>query len=200
MGRLVEQGGWVLVVIAVLSLVAWTLLAFQWQRLRRAAPRGTDRADRILCRVARGDRMAALEECRRRHDLVGRLLRAGLSAPNPRRFFAPDRIEPLLRAERVELGRHLPLIAVLASLAPLLGLLGTILGMVQTFGVITVYGTREVGRFAAGISQALVTTQAGLVTALPILVLHGWLRGRVRLGIDTARLFARRIRSALEHG
>jgi len=200
MDRLLVQGGWVLVAIVVLSLVAWGLLASQWLRLRRSVLRNSVWADRVVEQLAAGDRRAALEACRDREDLVGRLLRAGLSTADPRRFFAPGHIEPLLAAERFDLGRHLPLIAVLASLATLLGLLGTILGMVQTFGVITVHGTRDVGRFADGISQALVTTQAGLVTALPILVLHGWLRGRVRHCLDTARLLTKRIQSALEHG
>ncbi|MHC4550254.1 MAG: MotA/TolQ/ExbB proton channel family protein [Planctomycetota bacterium] len=200
MGRLVEQGGWVLVTIVILSLGAWALLAFQWLRLRRRMPRSTGWADRAVAQVGAGRTRVALEACRGHEDLIGRLLRTGLSTSDPRRFFAPGHLEPLLAAERVDLGRHLPLIAVLASLATLLGLLGTILGMVQTFGVITIHGTRDVGRFADGISQALVTTQAGLVTALPILVLHGWLRGRVRRCLDTARLYTKRVQSALEHG
>ncbi|MHC4137816.1 MAG: MotA/TolQ/ExbB proton channel family protein [Planctomycetota bacterium] len=200
MGQLLEQGGWVLVAIVALSLVAWGLLASQWLRLRQSALRSTGWADRAVEQLGAGHRRAALEACLGHEDLVGRLLQAGLSRPDPRRFFQPGHLEPLLAAERVDLGRHLPLIAVLASLATLLGLLGTILGMVQTFGVITVHGTRDVGRFADGISQALVTTQAGLVTALPILVLHGWLRGRVRRCLDTARLHTKRIQSALEHG
>jgi biopolymer transport protein ExbB len=189
-----------LVAIVALSLVAWGLLASQWLRLRQSALRSTGWADRAVEQLGAGHRRAALEACLGHEDLVGRLLRAGLSRPDPRRFFQPGHLEPMLAAERVDLGRHLPLIAVLASLATLLGLLGTILGMVQTFGVITVHGTRDVGRFADGISQALVTTQAGLVTALPILVLHGWLRGRVRRCLDTARLYTKRIQSALEHG
>ena len=200
MGRLMEQGGWVLVAIVALSLVAWGLLASQWLRLRRSALRSTGWADRAVEQLGAGHHRAALDACLGHDDLVGRILRAGLSRPDPRRFFAPGHLEPLLAAERVDLGRHLPLIAVLASLATLLGLLGTILGMVQTFGVITVHGTRDVGRFADGISQALVTTQAGLVTALPILVMHGWLRGRVRRCLDTARLYTKRVSSALEHG
>jgi len=200
MGQLWEQGGWVLVAIVALSLVAWGLLASQWLRLRRSVLRNAAWADRAVEQLAAGDRRAALEACRGHEDIVGRLLRTGLPTPDPRRFFAPGHLEPLLGAERFDLGRHLPLIAVLASLATLLGLLGTILGMVQTFGVITVHGTRDVGRFADGISQALVTTQAGLVTALPILVLHGWLRGRVYRCLDTARLYTKRIQGALEHG
>lgn len=200
MGQLLEQGGWVLVAIVVLSLVAWGLLATQWLRLRRSDLRSAVWVDRAVAELTAGRRCAALEACLDHDDLVGRLLRAGLAAANPRCFFAAGRLEPLLEAERVDLGRHLPLIAVLASLAPLLGLLGTILGMVQTFGVITVHGTRDVARFADGISQALVTTQAGLVTALPILLLHGWLQGRVRRCLDTARLYTKRIQSALEHG
>lgn len=73
------------------------------------------------------------------------------------------------------LSRHLSGIAVLASVAPLLGLLGTVIGMVDTFQVIAVFGTGNVKGLASGISVALITTQSGLLVAIPGLLLSGYL-------------------------
>jgi len=75
--------------------------------------------------------------------------------------------------------RHLPVIGVFAAVAPLLGLLGTVSGMVQTFDVITVFGNSNPMLMADGISQALITTQSGLVVAFPLVLLHYQLKERI---------------------
>ena len=70
-------------------------------------------------------------------------------------------------------------IATLAAIAPLLGLLGTVTGIIQTFGVLKVYSNANPGLMAGGISEALVTTASGLVIAIPILLMHSLLSGRI---------------------
>ncbi len=78
------------------------------------------------------------------------------------------------------LDRHLAAIRVLSAVAPLLGLLGTVVGMMHTFEVITVFGTGNARAMAAGISVALITTQTGLMVAIPGLYMAGWLTRRSR--------------------
>ena len=73
---------------------------------------------------------------------------------------------------RPKLERFLPFIAVTAAAAPLMGLLGTVMGMIKTFKLITVFGTGDAKNLAVGISEALVTTELGLVVAIPTLILH----------------------------
>jgi len=73
------------------------------------------------------------------------------------------------------LDRHLAFIGVLAAVAPLLGLLGTVTGMMATFDIISMFGTGNARAMAGGISEALVTTQTGLVVAIPGLYMHGFL-------------------------
>lgn len=87
--------------------------------------------------------------------------------------------EALLR-EMAPLERGLSLIKLLAAIAPLLGLLGTVAGMIGTFQAITVFGAGEPRLMAGGISQALVTTVLGLITAVPLLFAHLLLQGRAR--------------------
>ena len=77
--------------------------------------------------------------------------------------------------------RRLPTVAVLASCAPLLGLLGTVMGMIETFDVITISGTGEPTALSRGIARALVTTQTGLLVALPGLFAHARLSHRLRI-------------------
>ena len=77
------------------------------------------------------------------------------------------------------LHRGLPTLAVLAAVSPLLGLLGTVTGMIETFQSITLFGTGDPKLMSGGISQALVTTQLGLAVAIPLVLLHSILTGRV---------------------
>jgi biopolymer transport protein ExbB len=86
--------------------------------------------------------------------------------------------------QRQSLSRHLTIIAVMAGIAPLLGLLGTVLGMIETFDVIALFGTGNAKAMAGGISVALITTQTGLLVAIPGLFLSGVLSRRARhLGV-----------------
>ncbi len=81
-----------------------------------------------------------------------------------------------IAAERLK--RGLSTLAIFAAVSPLLGLLGTVTGMIETFQVITLFGAGDPRLMSGGISQALVTTQLGLAVAIPILLLHSYLQGR----------------------
>ncbi len=78
------------------------------------------------------------------------------------------------------LDKYLAAIGVLATIAPLLGLLGTVTGMIMTFDIIAIFGTGNAKAMAGGISQALITTQTGLLVAIPGLYMHGFLAGRAQ--------------------
>jgi len=83
------------------------------------------------------------------------------------------------------LASHLNTLAVIAAVAPLLGLLGTVTGMISLFEVITRFGTGDPKLLAGGISEALITTEVGLIVAIPILLIHNYLRNRKnRIGSD----------------
>lgn len=79
------------------------------------------------------------------------------------------------------LDRYLSVIGVLAKTAPLLGLLGTVLGMITTFDIISFYGTGNAKAMAGGISEALITTQTGLLVAIPGLYMSNFLKRRAQL-------------------
>jgi biopolymer transport protein ExbB len=89
------------------------------------------------------------------------------------------RLDEQLAEESSLLNRGLPTLAVLAAVSPLLGLLGTVTGMIETFQSITLFGTGDPKLMSGGISQALVTTQLGLAVAIPLVLLHSLLTGQV---------------------
>ncbi len=117
----------------------------------------------------------------REDNPLGRVLlrfRALRDDPVPEALEA--RLDEAVLAELPRLERGQPLVKLLAAVAPLLGLLGTVTGMSVTFQAITVFGTGDPQLMAGGISQALVTTVLGLITAVPLLFAHTALAGRSR--------------------
>ncbi len=99
----------------------------------------------------------------------------------------------MVSAEKLRWG--LPALAIFAAVSPLLGLLGTVTGMIETFQVITLFGAGDPRLMSGGISQALITTQLGLSVAIPLLLVHSFLQGRVnglvaQLDETAAELFA----------
>ena len=89
-----------------------------------------------------------------------------------------------IRNVKTRLERMLPFLAIIAATSPLMGLLGTVVGMIKTFSLITVFGSGNAQSFSAGISEALVTTEFGLIVAIPTLIVHGVLlrSAREKLG------------------
>ncbi len=88
------------------------------------------------------------------------------------------RLDEIIIKELPGLRRGLRMVGIFAAIAPLLGLLGTVTGMIETFQSITLFGTGDPRLMSGGISQALVTTELGLVVAIPLVLLHSFLSGR----------------------
>jgi len=100
------------------------------------------------------------------------------------------RLDEQLGEESSVLNRGLPTVAVLAAVSPLLGLLGTVTGMIETFQSITLFGTGDPKLMSGGISQALVTTQLGLSVAIPLVLFHSLLVGRANRLIEKLGKFS----------
>jgi len=107
------------------------------------------------------------------------VLRCGLDARKEDRETLESILQEGILKEVPRLERYLPVLNILAAIAPLLGLLGTVTGMISTFHVITLYGTGDPRMMAGGISEALVTTMLGLAVAIPIMLAHTFLSRRV---------------------
>jgi len=112
---------------------------------------------------------------------AARVIESGLDSVGRTIDSLDNIIEERIMVEQGKQERFLSVIGVLASIAPLLGLLGTVTGMINTFRTITIFGTSDPRMMSTGISEALVTTQAGLGIAIPLLLAHHFLRRRVAL-------------------
>jgi biopolymer transport protein ExbB len=125
--------------------------------------------------LAHGDTAAANAIVKDGRSPLDRVLAAGLAALSRPREAREAAVEQALIHETGQLTRGLPAIAVLAGVSPLLGLLGTVTGMIDMFAVIASQGSGNAKSLSGGISEALVCTQAGMLAAIPLLLLHAWL-------------------------
>lgn len=111
---------------------------------------------------------------------IGRMLQVGVEHIEEPRDLIEEVMYERVMETRLKLERFLPFIAISAASAPLLGLLGTVTGIIETFKLITVFGSGDVKTLSGGISEALITTEFGLIVAIPSLLLHAFLSRRVR--------------------
>ncbi len=139
---------------------------------RRVDPR---RLVQIASRLAADDAAGARSLVENGSGPLDRVLRAGLAALGKPRETREAVVEQALMSETAQLSRGLPAIAVLAGVAPLLGLLGTVTGMIDMFSVIAAAGSGNSKSLSGGISEALICTQAGMLAAIPLLLAHAWL-------------------------
>jgi biopolymer transport protein ExbB len=179
MFEIVMAGGIVMVPILLCSVlaVAITLERLWTLREQRVVPAElTDKVWQWVENRALSDKqVAALEH----HSPLGRVLAAGLANRNRDRAVMIEAIDDAGRHVVHDLERFINMLGTIASISPLLGLLGTVTGMIRTFKAITVAGIGNPTAMAGGISEALITTAAGLLVAIPAMVAYRYLRGRV---------------------
>jgi biopolymer transport protein ExbB len=173
------DGGPVMIPIGLCSIVALAVFVERLWALRsaRVAPPALIRQVRDLARQRRVDE--ALQLVRGTDVAYSRLARAALLGAGASRAVLKERVEEVGRREAAELEWGVPVIGTIASIGPLLGLLGTVSGMIQTFSVIQTGGIGDPGALAGGISEALITTFAGLVVGIPAMVGNRYLLARV---------------------
>jgi biopolymer transport protein ExbB len=176
---LLISGGVVLVAIFVLSVYAVYLFFVRLFKLSRERLDTEELMVRVNAAVRDRDLDLALEACEQHGGPVARVLQAALlRLPYGRQAVEAAFAEASLLEEQ-GLTRGLRPLATIAQVAPLLGLLGTVTGMIIAFGEISAAGTGNPGLLAGGIGQALVTTAAGLIVAIPVLIGQNYLASRV---------------------
>jgi biopolymer transport protein ExbB len=170
----ISVAGIVLCSVVVLAIVIERSFAL---RRRRVMPSGL--LEQVRRYWYRGDIKAAIECCDEHAVAISRILKAGLMRHEAR----TDEIEKALEAagqfEANGLGSNVRGLGVIANLAPMLGFLGTVTGMIKAFQAIAAAGTSNPSLVASGISEALLTTAAGLLVGIPALALFHFFRGRV---------------------
>jgi biopolymer transport protein ExbB len=176
---IIEAGGWVMLPIIACSVVATAIvLERSWAlRRRRIMP---DNLVSTIWQLHRTDRLTeqSIQEIRDGSPL-GRMLAAGVVNRYHSREVMKDVIGDVGRHVVSGLERYLNTLGTIASVSPLLGLLGTVLGMIDIFAVINEAGVGHAGLLAGGIAKALITTAAGLMVAIPALLFHRFFNSKV---------------------
>ncbi|MEN8108320.1 MAG: MotA/TolQ/ExbB proton channel family protein [Pseudomonadota bacterium] len=179
--ELVEAGGWLMLPIIACSIVALAIIVERiWSlQVRKVLPRN------LVAQVWRWEKINQLnaqhlQELQSSSPL-GSILAAGIANRNQSRNVMKDSIEDTGRHVVHELEYYLNSLGTIAAITPLLGLLGTVIGMIKVFATITTQGVGNPGALAGGISEALLTTAAGMSVAIPTLMFYRYFRGRVRM-------------------
>jgi len=185
MWEIIRAGGPLMWPILLCSVVAVAIVV---ERLWTLSPRRVNPAELtdkiwklVQTRTLTDRHVEALEQ----NSPLGRVLASGLANRDRGRDIMKEVIEDTGRHVVYELERFLDALGTIAAITPLLGLLGTVTGMISAFEAITVQGVGDPQVLSGGIGEALITTATGLIVAIPALIAHRYLRGRVdRLVVD----------------
>ena len=179
MFEMIQAGGWLMLPILLCSIIALAIIGERFWSLqhKRIAPA------HLVAQVWQWYKSGSLDEehiqALANNSPLGRILAAGLVNRQHPRDIMKESIEEMGRQVVLELERYLNTLGTIASVTPLLGLLGTVIGMIKVFAAITTQGVGNPSVLAGGISEALITTAAGLSVAIPSLIFYRFFSGRV---------------------
>lgn len=177
--EIVQAGGWLMLPIIACSIAAAAIILERLWTLQHNRVLPNELAQQVTHWAGR--RSINPEHLQRLHESspLGQLLAAGIANRHASPEAIKQSIEDSGRHVVHELERYLNPLGTIAAISPLLGLLGTVIGMIKVFAAITANGVGNPGVLAGGISEALITTAAGLSVAIPALIGYRYLRGRI---------------------
>ena len=198
--ELIKAGGWTMLPIILLAVIALAIIVERFWSLRRkeVLPPGMGEEVREWARGRQLDPKHI--EILRRNSPLGELLAAALDMRFRPREMIKERIEDVGRHVIHDLGRFLNTLGSIASVAPLLGLLGTVIGMIRMFLKILTTGVGDANQLAGGIGQALICTASGIMVAIPALMFHRYFRGRIAEYIIEMEKQAMALMDAIDEG
>ena len=179
MWELIKAGGWLMLPIILSSVVAAAIILERFWTLRVARVAPASLVGQTWRWIKEGQLDAERLKALRTESPLGEILCAGLSNAHHGREVMKECIQESATKVIHELERYLSTLGTIAAIAPLLGLLGTVLGMIDMFHAVMLQGSGNTAALAGGISKALITTAAGLIVAIPALFFHRFLSRRV---------------------
>ena len=177
--EIILAGGWLMAPIILCSILTLTIIAERSWALRRSNVVPDGLGEQV-------EKWASQHELDRRHidqlrsgSALGRVLAAALVNRHRSRTLIKEAVEDTGRHVVHQLERFLNTLGTIAGISPLLGLLGTVIGMIEVFSSILTHGVGNANNLAGGISQALITTAAGLSVAIPSFFFYRYFKGKV---------------------
>ncbi len=168
--QLLSKGGIVMIPLLLFSLLALAFTIERFFYLRRSRVL-SEELRRMLHEMLAENRISdAITLCRVNRSNLSRIFFAGLAKAEQGQEEVQKAMEAAGRSENTSLSKHIHIISTVAAVSPLLGLLGTVIGMIKTFSVIQMQGLSNTENLAGGISEALISTAAGLSIAIPYFI------------------------------
>ncbi len=181
----IRAGGIVMIPILGLGLLCLGVAIRKFIELRKLKTHVEPVIANVLAFIHRGDIQQAGNEARKAGAPIAPVLAEGVHHYNAPQEHIEEIMHEQILSQIPALEKNLPVLAVSAAVLPLLGLLGTVTGMVHTFDLMAIFGTGKVNLLSGGISEALITTEFGLITAIPALLVHAYLSKRVKTVVHT---------------
>ena len=179
MFELIKNGGWLMLPIVLCSIVSMGIICERLWSLQNKKILPPELVPQVWA-LSREDKLDDVTIRRLKlSSPLGAILAAGLINSRHGREIMKQSIEDVGRQVAHEMERFLNTLGTIASISPLLGLLGTVVGMIKVFAAIMIHGVGDPGILAGGISEALITTAAGLTVAIPSLMFHRYFEGLV---------------------
>lgn len=179
MWEIVQAGGWLMLPIIACSVVAAAIILERLWTLQPSRVLPKDLTAEVWKWVKNEQLDPQHIQALHQGSPLGQVLAAGLMKRHESREIVKESVEDTGRHVVHELERYLNPLGTIAAISPLLGLLGTVIGMVKVFAAITASGVGNPSVLAGGISEALITTAAGLSVAIPAVIFHRYLSGKV---------------------
>ncbi len=197
MWELILAGRYMMIPIALASFVGLAVVVERLYVLRRKRIVVPEIAGAVETLSASEDLSVAYAICERQPGPFSNIVRAGLDHADNDWIIIRDVLQEAGRHEATRLTRRLGVLETVAAVSPLLGLLGTVVGMIRVFATISTASLGNPETLSSGISEAMVTTAAGLMVGIPALVIHNWLSGRADRIIFDLEFYASKVLDTL---
>ena len=179
--QIIWAGGEVMIVLAFLSIAAMSLVIYYFLTIKQDKLLPENFLDRSLNMIVQERYDDAKKACLENKNLISDVLLAGLSHMEKGKVIVKEAMQDEGRRSTDGIWQKLSYLADVAAISPMVGLLGTVLGMIQAFNVIAFQaGAVKPILLASGISKAMVTTAAGLIIAIPAMIFYSFFRGRMQ--------------------
>ncbi len=175
-----RKGGPVMIPIFLLAGAAFATAIYKWYFLSRQRNPSRKKLNALLTAIEKHDKNGALKSAGQIEGPAGEMLVEGAKHLKEPSELIEEVMYEIILSTKLKLQSLLPFIAISASSAPLLGLLGTVTGIINTFKLITIFGSGDVKTLSGGISEALITTKFGLIVAIPSLLMYAFLSRKSR--------------------
>jgi biopolymer transport protein ExbB len=176
--EIMQEGGWLMIPIGICLLLMLTITIERLVNLRLPKYLDQELLDKMRSHLTNGDFAAALQVCRSKNIMFNRLIETAIVYRELEITELRALLEDQSRQEASILERFMTVLRTIGTIAPLLGLLGTVAGMIKVFQTMSAVGLGEIGGLSGGISEALITTAAGMSVAIPTIIVHNFFERR----------------------